>query len=84
MKHAKEKDSFFYKLYLSYIPNGRDNIKQIIIKVFFLISLTVFIVSAAYITNYFLSARHQDSIIEQARSVWHETADEPELSVIEQ
>ena len=84
MKHAKEKDSFFYKLYLSYIPNGRDNIKQIFIKVFFLISLTVFIVSAAYITNYFLSARHQDSIIEQARSVWHETADEPELSVIEQ
>ncbi len=84
MKHAKEKDNFFYKLYLSYIPNGRDNIKQIIIKVFFLISLIVFITSAVYITNYFLSARHQDSIIEQARSVWHETGDEPELSVIEQ
>ena len=84
MKHAKEKDNFFYKLYLSYIPNGRDNIKQIIIKEFFLISLIVFITSAVYITNYFLSARHQDSIIEQARSVWHETGDEPELSVIEQ
>ena len=87
MKHAKEKDNFFYRLYLSYIPNGRDNLKQIIIKVFFLISLIAFIVSAAYITNYFLSAKHQDGIIEQARSVWHETEaekeDEPELSVIE-
>lgn len=89
MKHAKKKDNFFHRLYLSYIPNGRDNIKQIIIKVFFLISLIAFIVSAAYLTNYFMSARHQDGIIDEARSVWHETEAEtedtlPEPSVIEQ
>ena len=53
MKHAKEKDNFFHRLYLSYIPNKRDNLKQIILKVFFLITLTVFIVSAVYIANYF-------------------------------
>lgn len=85
MKHAKEKDSFFHRLYLSYIPNRRDNLKQIIIKVFFLITLTVFIVSAVYIANYFLNAKHQDSIVEEARSVWHtsETEEEPQPSVIE-
>ena len=34
MKHAKESGAaadFFYKLYISYIPNKRDNVKQIII-----------------------------------------------------
>ena len=85
MKHAKEKDNFFHRLYLSYIPNKRDNLKQIILKVFFLITLTVFIASAVYIANYFLNARHQDNVIEQARSVWHEAKVEadPEPSVIE-
>ena len=83
MKHAKEKDNFFHRLYLSYIPNKRDNLKQIILKVFFLITLTVFIVSAVYIANYFLNAKHQDGIVEQARSVWHEAEAEPEPSVIE-
>lgn len=85
MKHEKEKDSFFHRLYLSYIPNRRDNLKQIIIKAFFLISLTVFIVSAVYIANYFLNAKHQDSIVAEARSVWHtsETEEEPQPSLIE-
>lgn len=85
MKHAKEKDNFLYRLYLSYIPNGRDNIKQIIIKVFFLVSLIAFIVSAVYVTNYFLTAKLQEGIIEDARSVWYETEteEEPELSVTE-
>ena len=85
MKHAKERENIFHRLYLSYIPNSRDNVKQIIIKVFFLVSLIAFIVSAAYLTNYFLSAKHQDGIIEQARTVWHETEtqDDTEPSVIE-
>ena len=86
MKHANEKENIFHKLYLSYIPNRRDNLKQIIIKVFFLIALIAFIVSAAYITNYFLSAKHQDGIIDEARSVWYEetqTNDDTELSAIE-
>ncbi|MGN0493466.1 MAG: class B sortase [Acutalibacteraceae bacterium] len=85
MSHAKETNrvkDFFYKLYLSYIPNGRDNIKQIIIKVFFLISLTTLIVSASYLTNYFLSAKKQENIIEDTRSVWHETSEtEPTAEV---
>ena len=68
--------NFLYKLYLSYIPNGRDNLKQIIIKVFFLISLITLIVSSSYLTNYFLSAKKQEEIIEDTRSVWLETVNQ--------
>lgn len=60
-----------YGLYLSYIPNRRDNIKQIIIKVFFLVSLTVLIISSVYLANYFLTANRQDSIINDSREIWH-------------
>ena len=77
MKHAKERKTakdFFRGLYLSYIPNGKDNIKQIIIKVFFLISLITLIVSASYLANYFLSAKKQDNIIKSSRNIWHSTA----------
>ena len=79
MSHSKQIHgvrNFFYKLYLSYIPNGRDNLKQIIIKVFFLISLITLIVSSSYLTNYFLSAKKQEEIIEDTRSVWHETVNQ--------
>ena len=72
--HAKERKTvkdFFRRLYLSYIPNGKDNIKQIIIKVFFLISLITLIVSASYLANYFLSAKKQDNIIKSSRNIWH-------------
>ena len=75
MKHAKERGAaadFFYKLYLSYIPNKRDNVKQIIVKIFFLLSLAVLIVSASYLTNYFLYGKKQESIIEKSRTVWHD------------
>ena len=74
MKHAKESGAaadFFYKLYLSYIPNKRDNVKQIIVKIFFLLSLAVLIVSASYLTNYFLCGKKQESIIEKSRTAWH-------------
>ena len=75
MKHAKESGAaadFFYKLYLSYIPNKRDNVKQIIVKIFFLLSLAVLIVSAGYLTNYFLYGKKQESIIEKSRTAWYD------------
>lgn len=74
MNHAKPRKTFkerMYGLYLSYIPNRRDNIKQIIIKVFFLVSLTVLIISSVYLANYFLTANRQDSIINDSREIWH-------------
>lgn len=91
MKHAKESGAvanFFCKLYLSYIPNKRDNVKQIIIKVFFLVSLAVLIVSAGYLTNYFLYGKKQESIIDKSREIWHsdvsDTAGTDEKSAIEE
>ena len=90
MNHAKESGtvkSFFYRLYLSYIPNKRDNIKQIIIKIFFFASLITLIVSASYLTNYFLAGKKQESIIDDSRKIWHETSsaesEEPQKSVTE-
>ncbi|HAY97001.1 MAG TPA: hypothetical protein DCY23_01550, partial [Ruminococcaceae bacterium] len=90
MNHAKESGtvkSFFYRLYLSYIPNKRDNIKQIIIKIFFLAALITLIVSASYLTNYFLAGKKQESIIDDSRKIWHETSstesEEPQKSVTE-
>lgn len=87
MSHSKETrgvGNFFYKLYLSYIPNGRDNLKQIIIKVFFLISLITLIISASYLTNYFLSAKKQEGIIEDTRSVWHAAQEESKPAASEE
>ena len=64
---------FFNHIYLSYIPNKRDNLKQIIIKALFIICLITLIVSAVYLANYFWEAEHQDSIIDYSREIWHET-----------
>lgn len=65
--------NFFYRLYNSYIPNKRDNFKQIFIKVLFLVCLITLIVSAIYLTNYFLEADKQNNIIEDSRSMWHQS-----------
>jgi len=66
--------NFFIGLYESYIPNKRDNLKQIIIKLIFLISFITLIVSGTYIANYFLGAEKEKNIIEDTRNIWYETA----------
>lgn len=87
MKHAKEIDNrvgtFFHNLYLSYIPNKRDNIKQIILKVFFIIAFIALIISASYLANYFISSKKQDNIIDNTRELWHNSVnlDKPQESV---
>ncbi|MBQ3052178.1 MAG: class B sortase [Clostridia bacterium] len=69
-KHFKnEKQNKFIK---HYIPNSKDNLKQIIIKVLFLLSLAVFIVSSVFIADYFLTNDKEDSIIKESRSLWHQ------------
>ncbi len=74
MNNSKIKNSFlnFFKgIYLSYIPNKKDNLKQIIIKIGFIASFVTLIVSAVYIANYFIEADKQDSIIDDSRNIWH-------------
>ncbi len=62
---------FFKGIYISYIPNKRDNLKQIILKIGFMASFFTLIISAVYIANYFIEADKQDSIIDNSRNIWH-------------
>lgn len=76
MSHYKNENvflSFLGHIYLSYIPNKKDNFKQIIIKILFIISLISLIVSACFIADYFLEAEKQSSIIADSQNVWHST-----------
>lgn len=75
MKHAKEENlfkRFLNHIYISYIPNNRDNLKQIILKVLFIVCLVTLIVSATYLADYFWEAEHQNEIIDYSREIWHE------------
>ncbi len=57
----------------AYLPNRRDNGKQILIKIFFILALLTLCISVGILTGYFLSARHQDAIVERSRDLWHRT-----------
>ncbi len=63
--------AFLKGIYNSYIPNNKDNLKQIILKVLFIICFIALIVSSVYIINYFWQANRQDSIIDDSRELWH-------------
>lgn len=62
---------FFRNIYLSYIPNKRDNLKQILIKILFLVCFAILIVSAWNIADYFLLAGKQDNIVDDSRKIWY-------------
>ena len=62
---------FFKYLYLSYIPNKKDSVKQIIIKVLLFVCIISLVVSSTYIANYFLEAKQQEEIIDESRQIWH-------------
>lgn len=64
--------AFFKRLYISYIPNRRDNFKQVAVKLLFIAALIMLIVSAVYLTNYFSEAEKQKKIIDNSRDVWHQ------------
>lgn len=73
-RHAVENRNkflnFLTHIYESYIPNKHDNLKQITLKVFFIVCLIVLIVSAGVLFNYFLSAQNQENIAESSRKLW--------------
>ena len=63
----------FYKFYLSYIPNKRDNPKQIMIKSLFIVAALVIIASIIYLVNYFTDMSKTNKLIDQSRDVWYES-----------
>ncbi len=69
---------FFRYLYLSYIPNRRDSILQILTKILLLICLVALIVSSTYVANYFLTAEKQDKLINKSRDIWYSDSNEQE------
>lgn len=74
MKHLKENTTFkehLRHIYLSYIPNKRDNLGQIIIKLIFIVSSIALIVSSCFLGNYFIEADRQKDIIDNSRAIWH-------------
>ncbi len=68
MTHEKErqKPEKLNKLFLSVFPNTRDNLKQIFIKVFYLISIATLLALSVYFTEYFLYTKHQEDIVKSA------------------
>jgi len=69
---------FFRYIYLSYIPNRRDSILQILTKILLLICLVALIVSSTYVVNYFLTAEKQDELINKSRDIWYSDSNEQE------
>ena len=87
-KHTEEnKDrfpAFFKHIYVSYIPNNRDNLKQILLKVIFIICLVAFIISAGYLANYFYEAQNQENIAEKSRELWAEVEEKEKNLTLEE
>lgn len=54
-----------------YLPDKNDNIKQISVKVFYLITIFSLIFSICFITNTFFKTKSQEDVINESRSIWH-------------
>lgn len=66
------KEGGFWASFLeSYFPNSKDNLKQIMIKLLFLISFAGIVISSVYIGNYFLTAEKEENVVEAGRDIWY-------------
>ena len=74
--------NFFRSFYESYIPNKRDNFKQITIKILFLVSFVTLVVSATYIGYYFLTAQKESNTVQDSRDIWYELPSENEEETV--
>lgn len=75
MKQTREFNLLDFLRYVrySYLPNPNDNIKQVLTKLLFIISLAVFIVSGIYIGGYFINTQRQENLIDDNRKIWYQT-----------
>lgn len=53
-------------------PTRKDNLKQIAVKLVFLISLVVLIASAVWLIGYFSDTAHQEQIVGESREIWYD------------
>ncbi len=75
MNHSRGFNIFDFLRYVhySYLPNRNDNFKQILLKLLFVVSLVMFIISGVYICGYFIGAEKQENLINTNRKIWHQT-----------
>ncbi len=75
MSHLKETEGrvskVFKYLLRNYLPNSKDNIKQILLKLLFLLSVIGVIVSSVVIGGYLTDTEKQKNIIEESRQIWY-------------
>lgn len=58
------------------LPNRKDNFKQAFVKIIFLVSLIVFVVSAVYLGDYFSRSSKQKDIIDDSREIWYSSEED--------
>ena len=74
MNHYRKKHykSFFNRdIISSYLPNKNDNLNQILLKVFYLLTIVLLLFSICFVSSVFLKIDKQESIIEDSRNIWH-------------
>ena len=59
-------------VYCSLLPTKKDNFKQIAIKLLFIISIIVMIVSSAYLVKYFSNTVEQQRLVDNSREIWYD------------
>ena len=72
--HSKTFVADFWDRFRSmFVPCRGDSVKLIISKVVLSVSVVTLVVSACYLGNYFLSSTKQQAIVEDSRTIWHDT-----------
>ncbi len=80
MSHYKKFNfkEFIKNLATSYLPNRKDNAKQITVKIIFLAALVGLIISVCYLVNYFSEANTQEKLENNAREIWYQESLSPD------
>lgn len=80
MSHYKETNfkEFIKNLAYSYLPNRKDNAKQMTVKIIFLAALVALIVSVCYLINYSNETSNQKKIEENIREIWYQDSLSPD------
>ena len=78
-----ETKGFFHSFFLSYIPNRQDNAKQVLLKTFFLLTVTGFLAAAIVFSSCFLLLHHQTAILQEDRSTWYDLRSEDNSAAFE-
>ena len=68
-ERTKTTDNIFLRIAASLFPTKKDNLKRIITKLLFLVSLVTLIISSTYLIIYFASGQQQKVIINRSRNL---------------